>query len=76
MNSLELKAARVRKGYNQTAVAKALEISVPVYSCKEKGVRSFSDEQKVRLISFLGLSLQEANDIFYDGKLPNGTISK
>lgn len=76
MKSLELKAARVRHGYNQTAVANALGISVTTYCEKEKGKRNFSDKQKLSLISFLGLSLQETNDIFYDGELPTGVINK
>ncbi len=76
MNSLELKGARVRRGYTQTAVAEALGMSVPTYCKKEQGNSYFSDNQKKLLIGFLGLSLQEANDIFYDGELPSGTIGK
>ncbi len=76
MNSLELKAARVRRGYKQADVSKAIGISVTSYSVKERGKRNFTDEQKLNLISFLGLSLQEANEIFYNGELPGGTIIK
>ncbi|MEZ3438053.1 MAG: helix-turn-helix transcriptional regulator [Oscillospiraceae bacterium] len=76
MKSLELKAARVRRGYTQIDAAKALGISVTAYCDKEKGKREFDDSQKLLLIGFLGLSLQETNDIFYDGELPSGVINK
>lgn len=76
MKSLELKAARVRRGYTQIDVAKALGISVAAYCHREKGKINFDDGQKLVLVSFLGLSLQETNDIFYDGELPSGVISK
>lgn len=76
MKNLELKAARVRRGYNQTAVANALGISVTSYSEKERGEREFTEKQKLNLIRFLGLSLQEANDILYNGELPSGIISE
>lgn len=76
MKSLELKGARVRRGYTQTDAAKALGISVTAYSDKETGKREFDDNQKLLLIRLLGLSLQETNDIFYDGGLPNGVLGE
>lgn len=76
MKSLELKGTRVKRGYTQVDAAKALGISVTAYCDRETGKREFDDSQKLLLIGLLGLSLQEANDIFFDGKLPSGVISE
>ncbi|MCX4355789.1 MAG: helix-turn-helix transcriptional regulator [Oscillospiraceae bacterium] len=76
MKSLELKAERVRRGYTQEQIAKELGVSVAVYCLKENGKTAFTDAQKLALINFLGLTLQETNNIFYDGELPSGAISK
>ncbi len=76
MNSLELKAARVKRGYKQTDVAKALNISITSYAQKENGKRDFSETQRISLIRLLGLDLKDINAIFFNGELPSGIIEK
>ena len=70
----EIKAARVRCGYTQKDVAEELGISCSSYSDKERGKTGFTDEEKTHISIMLRLSLHQFNDIFFEGKLPKGTI--
>lgn len=68
-NGLELKAARVKKGYNQSKVAKHLKMTVKTYSRKENGKAPFTPNEIVVLAELLDLDLKEVNTIFFGGKL-------
>ena len=70
MKPLEIRGARVRLGLLQKDVAEQLGIKVQSYSKKENGRTTFSDEEKVKLVKILGLSLQQFNDYLFDGALP------
>ena len=69
MNSRELKAARVKKDYNQSEVAEYLNIALKTYSRKETGKVPFTPEEIVRLANLLDLSLKEIDVIFFDSRL-------
>ena len=72
MKTYELKAARVRLGYTAQAVADYLGVVRQTYVAKERGIRSFSDKEKLMLTDLLKLTYDQFNLIFYNGELPYG----
>ena len=76
LNSLEIKAARARKGLTQHDVSRILDISVSSYCLKENGLTPMSDEEKIRLVNLFGWNAQEMNEYLFDGKLPIGSCKQ
>lgn len=72
MKPLEIKGARTRLGYTQAYMADILGICEDSYSKKERGLVTFSDEEKILLVRTLGLTIHQFNDIFFDNQLPIG----
>ncbi len=72
MKPLEIKGARTRLGYTQAYMAGILGICEDSYRKKERGLVTFSDEEKILLVRTLGLTIQQFNDIFFDNQLPIG----
>lgn len=71
MNTNLLKAKRVEHDVKQRDIAEALQISVKTYCMKENADScTFSGKQILLLKDILDLSLQEINNIFFDGLLP------
>ena len=70
-NPCEIAAARARcNKITQREVADALGISFDAYRKRENGVVEFSNEQQIKMMELLGMTLKQFNDAFYDGKLP------
>ena len=73
MNSLELKAERIRRGYTCDDMGKLLGLkSGDTYRKKEKGVTMFSPEQIAKIAVEFELPPDRTSLIFFDGKLPIG----
>lgn len=70
MNMRLLKAKRVERGLFQRDLARALGISEKSMSLKESSERNiFKASEMLTLASFLNLSLDEFDAIFFDSKL-------
>lgn len=65
LNSLELKAARARRGVTQADVARILGVSVGAYTLKENGKRIFTLPNIQKLSQFLKLEPLEIQRIFF-----------
>ena len=77
MNSLELRAERVRKGLSTDDMARELGLNHgDSYSKKERGISRFKPDEIVRTAEVLGLSPKKINVIFFDGKLPLGSFKE
>ncbi len=72
--NLQLKIARVSRGYNQSDLAKVIEKTVGAYSDKERGEVAFSLEEVVQISVALNLTYDEFNAIFFSSKLPFGNL--
>ena len=72
MSPNKIKAKRVLKGFTQSQVAELLKMKSQTYMLKEKGKSTFTDSEKISLAIALELTLQDVNEIFFDGLLPNG----
>lgn len=68
----DIKIDRIRLGYTQAYMAKALGIPQSTYSNKENDIAKFNDREKVQVASMLGWSPERMNEIFYGGALPIG----
>ena len=71
MNSLKLEFARRAKGKTRKDMADAIGKTENAWNKKERGEVAFSDEEKVIVARELGLTLEQSNEIFFDGELPN-----
>ena len=67
-----IRGARSAFGFSQKQMADALGISESSYQKKEAGDIRFSDGEKVMVAKILGLSMDQVNQIFFGGELPNG----
>lgn len=67
-----IRGARSAFGFSQKQMADALGISESSYQKKEAGDIQFSDGEKVMVAKILGLSMDQVNQIFFGGELPNG----
>lgn len=76
MNSLELKAERIRNGKSIKDMADALGITYDAYIRKEKGEVGFSAEQIIVTSNELCLTADKINLIFFDCRLPIGAQEK
>lgn len=71
MNVNLLKAKRAEHAVTQKDVAEILQISIKTYYLKENSdLCIFSVQQILLLKDILALSLEEINNIFFDGMLP------
>ena len=71
MNSLELKAERIRLGYSGDDMKDLLGLkSKDTYYKKEQGVSRFTPDQIVIVSNALRLTPEKISLIFFDGKLP------
>ena len=66
----ELRGARAKYGYTKEEMGRRLGIAKQTYHMKENGVRTFTDEEKLKLIKELDLSFDQFNAIFFKGALP------
>ena len=64
-NPLELKAARIRRGISQKALAKTLNCTDANYCMKENGTRRFFVNEANNIATILKLSDKEIIDIFF-----------
>ena len=71
MNSLKLEFARRAKGKTRKYMADAIGKTENSWNKKERGEVAFSDEEKVIVARELGLTLEQSNEIFFDGEIPN-----
>ena len=71
MNSLKLEFARRAKGKTRKDMSDAIGKTENSWNKKERGEVAFSDEEKVIVARELGLTLEQSNEIFFDGELPN-----
>lgn len=69
MNLNLLKRTRLYKGYQQYEVADGIGISRQTYNYKENGKSLFNIEETARVVSFLNLTLDEINEIFFDNAI-------
>lgn len=68
----EVKSARVRLGYDQQFMADSLGISLDSYGGKERGKLNFTDAEKIELAKILNMTVDQLNDVLFEGKLPTG----
>lgn len=73
MKPLEIKAARIRRGFTQQYMADKLGMSLPSYRMKERGEIRFATNEIGPLATLLKLTPDEINDFLFDGELPLGT---
>ena len=66
----ELRGARAKYGYSGVEMGRRLGVSKQTYFLKENGIRHFTDEEKMKLVSELELTFDQFNTIFYKGGLP------
>lgn len=71
-----IRGARCARKYSQKHMANALGISAASYQKREAGAVPFSDEEKIAIAKIFDLSIDQINEIFFDGKLPTGNESK
>lgn len=50
---------RAERGIKQETLAKALGITVPAYSRKERGIRPWKDVEMPKVAEFLGVPLEQ-----------------
>lgn len=70
MNGMELSFARQRKKRTQQNMADVIKKSLDSYSKKERGEVSFFPDEIAAVVIDLDLTLDQMNDIFFDGLLP------
>lgn len=66
-----LKRTRYYKGYKQYQMADKIGLSRQTYNYKENGRLPFNAEEIIKISRELDLTLEEVNEIFFDGQLPN-----
>ncbi|MDY5912430.1 MAG: helix-turn-helix transcriptional regulator [Inconstantimicrobium porci] len=70
MNSSLLKSKRILVGLTQRKIAKKLGISEKSYNHKEQGKSDFKLQEVKSISKKINLSMEEVNNIFFDGDLP------
>ena len=70
MNSNLLKAKRTAKGLNQTQACTKIGLGLSRYCLKENCNYPFSLREVVAMSEVYDLTLDEVNEIFFDGRLP------
>ena len=71
MNNDLLKRMRAYRGYKQYEIAEIIGLSRQTYNYKENGKLPFTSEEIIKISIQLNLRLEEVNDIFFNGQLPN-----
>lgn len=61
-----LKRTRLYKGYQQYEVADGIGLTRQTYNYKENGKSPFNIDEIVKITSFLKLTFNEVNAIFFD----------
>lgn len=69
---LPLREARKHIGYTVQEMADAMEMSLATYKQRENGSKRCSLDECRAISELLELSLQDFNDIFFNGSLPFG----
>ena len=69
MNLNLLKRTRMYKGYQQYEVADGIGLSRQTYNYKENENSLFNIDEIVRVASFLNLTFDEVNEIFFDNSI-------
>ena len=69
MNLNLLKRTRMYKGYQQYEVSDGIGLSRQTYNYKENGKSLFNIDEIVRVASFLNLTFDEVNEIFFDNSI-------
>lgn len=73
MNDELLRYKRRAMGYmSREEMAERLKMSQSYYRRRETKLMEFTPKDMVSIVEVLSLSLEEFNDIFFDGKLPYG----
>lgn len=72
MNGQMLKGFRVGKGKTQGDIAEMIEKSTDSYAKKERGEVEFTLDETVVIAIETGMSFEQFDAIFYDGRLPFG----
>lgn len=71
MNSRELKAERVKKGYSTSDMTRILGLKhTDTYRKKENGVSTFTNDEIITISNTLEFNGKMINLIFYDNRLP------
>ena len=70
MNGQKLKGFRVEKGKTQRDMGDMIEKSFDSYAKKERGEVEFTLDETAVIAIETGMSFEEFNAIFYDGRLP------
>lgn len=70
MNSSLLKSRRVLYGITQKKIAKNIGISEKSYNHKEQGKMDFKLQEVKSISKNIELTMEEVNNIFFDGDLP------
>jgi transcriptional regulator with XRE-family HTH domain len=69
VNIRKLKSLRVYHNLTQEQLEQTAGIAYRTYSGKERGAQKFAIEDILKLAKVLKLSLDDVNDIFFEGKL-------
>lgn len=72
MKPLEIKAARIRLGFDQQYMGEVIGKSQSTYQKKECGLIRFTDKEKLKISKVLQLTPAQMNDFLFDGELPIG----
>ena len=72
MNGQMLKGFRVGKAKTQKEMGDMIEKSLDSYAKKERGEVEFTLDETAVIVIETGMSFDEFNAIFYDGRLPYG----
>lgn len=73
VNILELKGKRVANGYNQSDIAKKLDMTLKTFCIYENSKICKFTTNQIKVISQLyKLTLEDVNHIFFENTLPNG----
>lgn len=72
-NTRLLKSHRIKWGMSQYNISKILGRSPKAYNHKENAKANFDVNEIITIANELKLTLDEVNDIFFDGKLTKGT---
>lgn len=69
MDVLKLKGARASKGITQEQMSKTVGMTPKTYNRKELGLVGFSANEIQNVALTLCLTMEEINQIFFDGKI-------
>lgn len=76
VNSRLLKTARVRAGFTQKQLAKAIDMGETSYTKRENGIVDFTSKEIIRIVKALKLSDTEIQAIFFNNEVAFKTTKK